>query len=72
VVFEPSFGGSFRVLDIGKKNQYARNLDNIIVSSGLCIEFPKLLCDASFLPLRTFREIAAADLGLQTYPEESI
>jgi hypothetical protein len=54
VVGEPSFDGSFRVLDIGKKTQYARNLDDITVSTASCIGFPKLLRDASFLPLALY------------------
>jgi cytochrome P450 len=72
VIGELTFGESFRMLDIGKKNQYAEDLEKVAVISGLRIASPTLFRVASLIPLRIFRESAAADLGVQRYPEESI
>jgi cytochrome P450 len=72
VIGELTFGESFRMLDIGRKNQYAEDLEKMAVISGLRIASPRLFRIASFLPLRVFRESAAADIRLKHYPEESI
>ncbi|KAF2712854.1 cytochrome protein [Pleomassaria siparia CBS 279.74] len=70
VIGELSFGESFRMLEIGKKNQYVEDLEKVALISGLRIGFPTLMKIFSYLPL--FRESRNADLRLQRYAIQSI
>ncbi|KAL1603476.1 hypothetical protein SLS60_005063 [Paraconiothyrium brasiliense] len=72
VIGELTFGDSFRMLEQGKVNQYARDLQKIAVNVGVRVAFPRVVKLASYLPLPLFTAVYAATQRMRSYAEESI
>lgn len=55
-----------------KKNQYSRDLDNVLASSALRVTFPFLMNLFSYLPLPIVKNAAAAGKRLGVYASQSV
>ncbi|KAK7178225.1 sterigmatocystin biosynthesis P450 monooxygenase STCB-like protein 7 [Paraphaeosphaeria sporulosa] len=72
VIGELTFGDSFRMLEQGKVNQYALDLQQLTPQIGLRVAFPRIIKLASYLPLPMFSEAYVATQRMRSYAEESI
>ncbi|KAH7355496.1 cytochrome protein [Pyrenochaeta sp. MPI-SDFR-AT-0127] len=72
VIGELTFGDSFRMLEQGKVNQYAYDLQQLGGQIGIRVAFPTIVKLASYLPIPLFSEAAAAIRRLISYADESI
>ncbi|RYN56077.1 hypothetical protein AA0119_g13422 [Alternaria tenuissima] len=72
IIGELSFGDSFRMLELGKKNQYAEDLGKEAFLSGMRISFPMAIRIAGYFSLPFLREPAAATDRLVSYARASV
>lgn len=70
VIGDLTFGDSFHMLESGRKNQYARDLQSVGISGGLRIELPLLTRLLAFVPL--FQNARASNLRIDTYARQSL
>ncbi|KAH6620203.1 cytochrome P450 [Boeremia exigua] len=72
VIGELTFGDSFRMLEKGKVNAYAKDLQDIAGHLGARLTFPTVLRLASYIPIPKFSAAFEANVRMRTYAETSI
>ncbi|KAB8235967.1 cytochrome P450 [Aspergillus alliaceus] len=72
IIGELTFGDSFHMLEQGKKNQYAKDIEMVSVIGGIRASFPILVKLATLLPLPIFNEVNASGNRVFGYATESI
>ncbi|KFA77756.1 hypothetical protein S40288_00506 [Stachybotrys chartarum IBT 40288] len=72
VVGTLTFGDSFRLLELGKKNEYVKDLEAVGPMAALRGTFPTLVSYTSRLPLPMFERFHRATHNLRRYAEESL
>ncbi|KAF2463266.1 cytochrome protein [Lindgomyces ingoldianus] len=72
IIGELSFGDSFRMVEIGKKTQYALDLERVAMLGAWRSMLPTLVKIAYYLPLPVLNEAARAGQRLGLYAEKSI
>ncbi|KAL4784203.1 cytochrome P450 [Aspergillus varians] len=72
IIGELSFGDSFRMLEIGKKNQYISDLETVAKIGGIRATFPFTMAVAGVLPLSIFKEVVASTDRIVDYAKESV
>ncbi|KAL4794579.1 cytochrome P450 [Aspergillus venezuelensis] len=72
IIGELSFGDSFRMLEIGKKNQYISDLETVAKIGGIRATFPFTMKVATFLPLSIFKEVVASTDRILNYATQSV
>ncbi|KAL4936215.1 hypothetical protein BDV06DRAFT_233628 [Aspergillus oleicola] len=72
IIGELSFGDSFRMLEIGKKNQYISDLETVAKIGGIRATFPFTMKVATILPLSIFKEVVASTDRILNYATQSV
>ncbi|KAL2861226.1 cytochrome P450 [Aspergillus lucknowensis] len=72
IIGELSFGDSFRMLELGKKNQYIEDLETVAKIGGIRATFPVTMSVASVLPLSVFREVVESTDRILEYAMQSV
>lgn len=72
IIGELSFGDSFRMLEIGKKNQYISDLETVAKIGGIRATFPFTMKVAAVLPLSVFKEVVASTDRILDYATQSV
>ncbi|CAG8893492.1 unnamed protein product [Penicillium egyptiacum] len=72
IIGELTFGDSFRMLEVGKKNQYSLDMERLISLQPFRTTFPSLVKIARYFPLPAIKETAKAEDRLQTYAMQSV
>ncbi|KAJ5036242.1 hypothetical protein NUH16_004112 [Penicillium rubens] len=72
VIGELTFGDSFRMLEIGKKNQYSLDMERLISLQPYRMKYPFLVKIARYVPLPVIKDTARAEGRLQTYAMQSV
>ncbi|KAL2204831.1 cytochrome protein [Sarocladium strictum] len=72
VIGELSFGESFRMLDLGKKNQYIDDLESIGIVTGILTCFPFLFQVSHYIPLPFVKKANLSRQNTARYADESI
>ncbi|RAK99380.1 cytochrome P450 [Aspergillus ibericus CBS 121593] len=72
VIGELTFGESFQMLELGKKNQYIEDLELAGLLAGIRASFPAVITLATFLPLPFIREVNDSRTRTEGYANESI
>ncbi|KAL4984893.1 cytochrome P450 [Aspergillus falconensis] len=72
IIGELSFGDSFRMLEIGKKNQYVSDLETVAMIGGIRANFPWIISLGQVLPLSIFKEVVASTDRILEYATQSV
>jgi cytochrome P450 len=72
IIGELSFGDSFRMLEIGTKNQYIADLETVAKIGGIRATFPFVMAVAGILPLSIFREVVESTDRIVSYAMQSV
>ncbi|KAL4931663.1 cytochrome P450 [Aspergillus undulatus] len=72
IIGELSFGDSFRMLEIGTKNQYISDLETVAKIGGIRATFPVTMRLAGILPLSIFKEVVASTDRILSYATQSV
>ncbi|KKK17042.1 hypothetical protein AOCH_004422 [Aspergillus ochraceoroseus] len=72
IIGELSFGDSFRMLELGKKNQYITDLETVAAVGGIRATFPSTVSLASVLPLSIFKEVVESTDRMISYAVDSV
>lgn len=72
IIGELSFGDSFRMLEIGKKNQYISDLETVAKIGGIRATFPFTMKVAAVLPLSVFKEVVTSTDRILDYATQSV
>ncbi|KAL2846419.1 cytochrome P450 [Aspergillus pseudoustus] len=72
IIGELSFGDSFRMLEIGTKNQYIADLETVAKIGGIRATFPFVMAVAGFLPLSIFKEVVESTDRIVSYATQSV
>ncbi|KAL4872535.1 hypothetical protein BDV12DRAFT_193253 [Aspergillus spectabilis] len=72
IIGELSFGDSFRMLELGVKNQYITDLETVAKIGGIRATFPWMVRLASILPLQIFKEVVASTDRILNYATVSV
>ncbi|KAL4753662.1 hypothetical protein BDW72DRAFT_190870 [Aspergillus terricola var. indicus] len=72
IIGELSFGDSFRMLEIGKKNQYISDLETVAKIGGIRANFPWIISLGQVLPLSIFREVVVSTDRILEYANQSV
>ncbi|RDA88395.1 hypothetical protein CP532_5629 [Ophiocordyceps camponoti-leonardi (nom. inval.)] len=72
IIGELTFGDSFRMLELGQKNAYARELERVNYISALRSIFPNLVQFSGIVPLPFFRRAFEASANLRRYASDSL
>ncbi|PFH57844.1 hypothetical protein XA68_14482 [Ophiocordyceps unilateralis] len=72
VIGQLTFGDSFRMLELGQKNDYARELERVNRLSALRSTFPYLVRFSGIVPLPIFRRAMEASVNLRRYAGDSL
>ncbi|PGG95524.1 hypothetical protein AJ79_10005, partial [Helicocarpus griseus UAMH5409] len=72
IIGELSFGESFRMLELGKKNQYIIDIQRAAVFGSLRTTFPLTYKLAGYLNISLFREAHQAGRRIASYAQQSI
>ena len=69
---ELAFGDSFRMLEIGQKNQYSRDLEDLSSFMAVRTTFPFLTNVSAYVPIPLFKRAAAMGARMGQYAAQSI
>ncbi|RDA93305.1 hypothetical protein CP533_2057 [Ophiocordyceps camponoti-saundersi (nom. inval.)] len=69
---ELTFGDSFRMLELGQKNAYARELERVNRVSAVRSTFPTLVRFSRFVPLPIFKSASEASFNMRRYAGDSL
>ncbi|KAJ5101426.1 hypothetical protein NUU61_003648 [Penicillium alfredii] len=72
IIGELSFGESFRMLELGKKNKYTTDLESLSGLQPIRTTFPWLVQLASYFPLPVAKQAAEAGKRVGMYSQQSI
>lgn len=72
IIGELSFGDSFRMLEIGRKNQYIADLETVAKIGGIRATFPFTMSVAAVFPLSAFKEVVASTDRILDYAAQSV
>ncbi|KIM92531.1 hypothetical protein OIDMADRAFT_107109 [Oidiodendron maius Zn] len=72
VIGELTFGDSFHMLELGKKNEYIRDIEKAALIGALFSTFPCLARVAVFLPLPIIKTAATAARNIRVYSLEYV
>ncbi|EKV08594.1 hypothetical protein PDIG_57970 [Penicillium digitatum PHI26] len=72
IIGELTFGDSFRMLEIGKKNQYSLDMERLISLQPFRTTFPLLVKIARYVPVPIIKDTAKSEDRLRTYAVQSI
>ncbi|KAM4063653.1 cytochrome p450 [Hirsutella rhossiliensis] len=72
VIGELTFGDSFRMLELGHKNEYVGELERVGRMGALRATFPSLVGFSRIIPLPIFRQAQEASQNLRRYASESL
>ncbi|KAL2803421.1 cytochrome P450 [Aspergillus granulosus] len=72
IIGELSFGDSFRMLEIGTKNQYISDLETVAKIGGIRATFPFVMAIAGFLPLSILKEVVESTDRIVSYAMQSV
>ncbi|PHH78489.1 hypothetical protein CDD80_6757 [Ophiocordyceps camponoti-rufipedis] len=72
VIGELTFGDSFRMLELGKKNDYVRELENVGRLSAIRSTFPSIVRFCRIVPLPVFTKALEASINLRRYARDSL
>ncbi|KAL4907585.1 hypothetical protein BDW74DRAFT_176336 [Aspergillus multicolor] len=72
IIGELSFGDSFRMLEIGKKNQYISDLETVAKIGGIRANFPWAISLGQVLPLSIFKEVVVSTDRILEYATLSV
>ncbi|KAL4979516.1 cytochrome P450 [Aspergillus desertorum] len=72
IIGELSFGDSFRMLEIGEKNQYVSDLETVAKIGGIRANFPWVISLGHVLPLSIFKEVVASTDRILEYADQSV
>ncbi|CAI7594756.1 unnamed protein product [Penicillium crustosum] len=72
IIGELTFGDSFRMLEIGKKNQYSLDMERLISLQPFRTTFPVLVQIARYLPVPIIKNTANSEERLKIYAIQSV
>ncbi|RDW70880.1 cytochrome P450 [Aspergillus mulundensis] len=72
IIGELSFGDSFRMLEVGKKNQYIADLETVAKIGGIRANFPWVISLGQVLPLSIFKEVVVSTDRILEYATLSV
>ncbi|KJZ71230.1 hypothetical protein HIM_09373 [Hirsutella minnesotensis 3608] len=72
VIGELTFGDSFRMLELGKKNQYAHELERVGRVGALRATFPSTVRLSNYVPIPVFKAAGEAARNMKSYATDSL
>ncbi|KGO76743.1 Cytochrome P450, E-class, group I [Penicillium italicum] len=72
IIGELTFGDSFRMLEVGKKNQYSLDMERLIWLQPFRTTFPLLVKLAAYIPVPIIKDTARTEGRLTTYAVQSV